>query len=164
MSTRGKCHCLTFGLWDWEAYFETWYTHGQCIDISYLLIGIRLLVLIHSVISSFSFSPIPKLNFLSHFSVKLRGLQNWILIFTWAMSWSNQAASTYCTTWSIEIDFRSVSYNRPGCSKFVVKVKLVSDRYNFLTVHYSLMKLHRWAQLIKMCVMGKKETISLLVF
>ena len=34
MSTWGKCHCLTFGLWDWEAYkFETCHTHGQCIHV-----------------------------------------------------------------------------------------------------------------------------------
>ena len=52
---------------------------GRCIVCT----GIRLLLLIHPFISSFSFSPVFKHS--SHFYQELRGLEGWNVVHTWTV-------------------------------------------------------------------------------
>ena len=69
-----------WGLEDWNL-VHTW-TVGRCI----MYIGIRLLLLICPLISSFFFlSNFQHWNFSSHFSRELWGLEDWNLVYTWTV-------------------------------------------------------------------------------
>ena len=69
-----------WGLEDWNM-VHTW-TVGRCI----MYTGIRLLVLIRPIISSFFFlSNFQTLKFLSHFPQELWGLEDWNLVHTWTV-------------------------------------------------------------------------------
>ena len=70
----------TWGLEDWNL-VHMW-TVGRCI----MYTRIRLQLLIHPFISSFSFlSNFQHQNFSSHFSQELWGLEDWNLVYTWTV-------------------------------------------------------------------------------
>ena len=78
-------------------------TVGRCIVYT----GIRLLLLIHPLMSSFFFfSNFQALNFLSHFSQELWGLKDWNLVHTWKSGqmyrvYWNQTAAAYSSLFFI---------------------------------------------------------------